>query len=148
MLDIRDRYSRIFSLSNYKEIQSDNLPGGLLTPKSPKRQPAVGRLSPPLSLSRSKLKEEKKTSARQAFPDNFESRWLPQRAMISTWMDRLRLQQSELSLSLPSLLVDILIATGRNASIARSAIIQASLAKGFLPPVVFAPRKVYIRKGR
>lgn len=76
---------------------------------------------------------EKKTAARtarQAFPDNFESRWLPLRAMISTWMGRLRLQQSELSACLHPIL-RAFTAMRKDAAIARSTIIQASLAKGF-----------------
>jgi len=79
---------------------SDNLPGGLSLRSNPRRGSRLAAVLPlhhPSSYH--VVKGEKRTpprTARQAFPDNFESRWLPQRAMISTWMGRLRLQQSEL----------------------------------------------------
>lgn len=138
---------------------SDNLPGGLFMPKSPKRQSAGCRL-----LSFPAMEGGKKTpprTARQTFPDNFESRWLPQRAMISTWMGRLRLQQSELFLPpplLPHFLPLVFLSSfpslsaslprrREEASIARSAIIQASLAKGFSLRELLSPRRVYVCVG-
>lgn len=147
------RVSSRTSSSNYKEILGQSS-GRSLYVQIPEE--AAGRLPSlppsPLKPPRSApLGGEKKTTprtARQAFPDNFESRWLPQRAMISTWMGRLRLQQSELSSSSHSPCPPTL--TARGATIARSAIIQASLAKGFSfrePPPPRA-KSTFVRDGK